>query len=72
MTKPGLGSGALVGGLLTAPLIGLMFLARQIFGLAFVPFELFDWITRIMPGDVVTFGIDLMIDTMLLMGLNVA
>ena len=37
MTKPGLGSGALVGGLLTAPLMGLMFLARQLFGLAFVP-----------------------------------
>jgi len=72
MTKSGLGSGALVGGLLTAPLMGLMFLARQIFGLAFVPFELFDWITRILPGDVVTFGIDLMIDTMLFLGANVA
>ena len=72
MTKPGLGSGALVGGLLTAPLIGLMFLARQLFGLAFVPLELFDWITRILPGDVVTFGIDLMIDTMLFVGANVA
>ena len=72
MTKPGLGSGALVGGLLTAPLIGLMFLARQLFGLAFVPFELVDWITRILPGDVVTFGIDLMIDTMLFVGANVA
>lgn len=72
MTKSGLGSGALVGGLLTAPLMGLMFLARQLFGLAFVPFELFDWITRILPGDVVTFGIDLMIDTMLFLGANVA
>jgi len=57
---------------MTAPLIGLMFLARQLFGLAFVPFELFDWITRILPGDVVTFGIDLMIDTMLFVGANVA
>ncbi len=72
MTRLGVGTGALVGGLLTAPLIGLMFLARQLFGLAFVPFELFDWIARVLPGDVVTFGIDLMIDTMLLTGVNVA
>ena len=72
MTRLGIRTGALVGGLLTAPLIGLMFLARQLFGLAFAPFELFDWITRVLPGDVVTFGIDLMIDTMLFLGVNVA
>jgi len=40
-----------------------MYLAQQLARLPFVPFELFDWITRILPGDVVTFGIDLMIDT---------
>ncbi|MCH8095318.1 MAG: hypothetical protein IH953_12115, partial [Chloroflexi bacterium] len=70
--KPGLGAGALAGLLLTAPLVGLMYLAQQLARLPFVPFELFDWITRVLPSDVITFGIDLMIDTMLLMGLNVA
>lgn len=49
-----------------------MYLAQQLARLPFVPFELFDWITRVLPSDVITFGIDLMIDTMLLMGLNVA
>lgn len=49
-----------------------MYLAQQLARLPFVPFELFDWITRVLPGDVITFGIDLMFDTMLLMGLNVA
>src|SRR5690606_12472746 len=58
--------------ILTAPLIGLMYLAAQLAGLPFLPFDLFDWITRILPGDVVTFGIDTMIDTMLFLGVSVA
>jgi DMSO/TMAO reductase YedYZ molybdopterin-dependent catalytic subunit len=64
--------GLLVGGLLTAPLLGLMVLADQLAGLPFVPFDFFDWITRVLPGPVVTFGIDLMIDAMLLLGVGVA
>lgn len=64
--------GLLVSLLLTAPLIGLMYLANQLAGLPFVPFDLFNWIVRVLPGDLVTFGIDTMIDTMLLLGLDVA
>ena len=67
-----LGYGALAGGLLTAPLVGLLYLADKLGGLPFVPFALFDWIARVLPGPVVTFGIDLMIDGLLLMGLSVA
>ena len=67
-----LGYGALAGGLLTAPLVGLLYLADKMAGLPFVPFALFDWIARVLPGPVVTFGIDLMIDGLLLMGLSVA
>jgi DMSO/TMAO reductase YedYZ molybdopterin-dependent catalytic subunit len=66
------GTGALVGGLLTASMISLMYLANQIAGLPFAPFDLFNWISRMLPGAVITFGIDLMIDTMLLLGINVA
>lgn len=66
------GFGALVGGLLTAPLVGVMYLIDQVAGLPFVPFALFDWITRVLPGPVVTFGIDLMIDAMRLVGMSVA
>ncbi len=72
MKKLGIGTGALIGFLLTAPLIGLMYLAQQVARLPFVPFELFDWITRVLPGDLVTFGIDLMIDSMRLLRINVA
>jgi DMSO/TMAO reductase YedYZ molybdopterin-dependent catalytic subunit len=72
MKKLNLGTGALVGALLTAPLIGVMYLANQLAGLPFVPFDLFDWLTRVLPGPLITFGIDLMIDTMLLLGISVA
>ena len=67
-----LATGALVGGLLTAPLIVLMYLGKQIAGLPFAPFDLFNWIALVLPGAVITFGIDLMIDTMLFLGVNVA
>jgi DMSO/TMAO reductase YedYZ molybdopterin-dependent catalytic subunit len=69
---PGLGFGALAGGLLTAPLIGLMYLVDKLLDLPFVPFALFDWIAREMPGPLVTMGIDLMIDGLRLAGLSVA
>ncbi len=72
MKKLGLAPGALASGLLTAPLIGLMYLLDPLAGLPFVPFALFDWIARVLPGPVVTFGIDLMIDGLLLVGLSVA
>lgn len=64
--------GALVGLLLTAALTAVLYLGNQAAGLPFVPFALFDWITRILPGPVVTFGIDLMIDTMLALNVGVA
>ena len=67
-----LGYGALTGGLLTAPLVGLLYLGDKLVGLPFVPFALFDWIARVLPGPVVTFGIDLMIDGLRLVGLSVA
>jgi DMSO/TMAO reductase YedYZ molybdopterin-dependent catalytic subunit len=66
------GFGALAGGLVTAPLIAVMYLVDQVAGLPFVPFALFDWLARVLPGPVVTLGIDLMIDGMRLVGLNVA
>jgi DMSO/TMAO reductase YedYZ molybdopterin-dependent catalytic subunit len=72
MKKLNLGTGGLVGALLTAPLIGVMYLADQLAGLPFVPFDLFDWLTRVLPGPLITFGIDLMIDTMLWLGVSVA
>ena len=64
--------GAFVGGLLVVPMVALMYLADQWLNLSFAPYDVFDWVARILPGPVVTFGIDLMIDTLNLIGLNVA
>jgi DMSO/TMAO reductase YedYZ molybdopterin-dependent catalytic subunit len=51
----------LIGLLLTASLTGILFAAQRLLGLPFVPFDLFDWTTRLLPGSVVTTGIDLMV-----------
>ena len=67
-----LGVGTLAGGLLTAPLMGIMYLFDEMLGLPFVPFDLFDWMTRVLPGPIVTFGIDLMIDILRQIGVSVA
>jgi DMSO/TMAO reductase YedYZ molybdopterin-dependent catalytic subunit len=72
MNRNSITMGALIGAVITAPLIALMYLGQQILGQTFPPFELFNWISGILPGPVITFGIDLMIDTMLFLGINVA
>ena len=69
---PSIGFGALTGALLTAPLIALMYLVDKLLDLPFPPFALFDWMARVLPGPLVTFGIDLMIDGLRLTGLSVA
>ncbi|HZD10088.1 MAG TPA: molybdopterin-dependent oxidoreductase [Candidatus Binatia bacterium] len=64
--------GAVIGAMLTAPLVALTYLGNRLVGLPFIPFDLFDWVTRVLPGPIVTFGIDTMIDTMRLLGIDVA
>ena len=59
--RPGYLTGALVGAFLTAPLVALFYFGWKALGLPFVPFNLFDWTTRVLPGPVVTFGIDSMV-----------
>ncbi len=61
MRKPGVGTGLVVGALLTAPLVAIFYAGWKLTDLPFVPFHLFDWTTRILPGRVITFGIDTMV-----------
>jgi DMSO/TMAO reductase YedYZ molybdopterin-dependent catalytic subunit len=49
--------GALVGGLLTVSLTALSFLGSQVLGLPFAPFEFFDWLSRVLSGDIIRFTI---------------
>jgi DMSO/TMAO reductase YedYZ molybdopterin-dependent catalytic subunit len=59
--KPRVWHGALAGALLTAPLIAVSYLGWIAAGLPFTPFDLFDWVARVLPGSVVTFGIETMV-----------
>ena len=61
--KPNFWIGALVGGLLTAPLIVIFALAAQLVGTPFVPFDVFDWTSRVLPGPLIEFGIGTMVKT---------
>jgi len=47
----------LVAGVLLAPLLALLYLVTQLTGLPFPPFAMFEWLVRVLPGPVVTFGI---------------
>ena len=70
MKKPGILLGALVGGLLTLPLLALTYVGMQIAGFPFVPFGLFGFIRDNTPGSILTATIDTM--TALFKGLGVA
>jgi hypothetical protein len=59
--RPGLVTGSLVAAMLTAPLIAVFYLAWKVAGLPFVPFDVFDWMTRILPGQVLAAGIGTMV-----------
>ncbi len=72
MKKIGIGIGALVGLLVTAPLVAVLFLGEQAAGLPFVPFDVLDWVPRALPGGMVTFGIDRLVDVLTALGLSVA
>ena len=64
--------GLLTGLLVTFPVMAVMYLAHQVFGAPFAPYDIFNWLSGVLPGPVVTFGIDLIIDTLRFFGMNVA
>ena len=62
LRRPTIWLGALVGAMLTSVLTAVLFLADQVAGLPFIPFDLFDFVSRLLPGPLLTFGIDRMVD----------
>ena len=62
MRRSSLILGALAGLITSLPVMALLYLGQQVAGLAFVPFDLFDLIARVLPGDVITLGIDVIVD----------
>lgn len=58
---PAVWNGVLAAALLTMALIGTLFFGWSVAGLPFVPFDVFDWITRVLPGRLIAFGIGTMV-----------
>lgn len=72
MRKPKLKTAVLLG-LISAPaLIAVSYFGNSLTGLSFLPFDLFDWLTRVLPGSLVTFGIDTLVATLGALGLSVS
>lgn len=53
--------GALIGFFLTAPLLAIMYVGYAAIRLPFAPLDFFDHLARILPGQVITVGIDSMV-----------
>jgi DMSO/TMAO reductase YedYZ molybdopterin-dependent catalytic subunit len=60
----------LLGGLTSLPLIALSYLGQQWAGLPFIPFDLFDWLARVLPGGLITVVIDTMVRIITLLGIG--
>ncbi len=61
MRRPSIFSGALIGGLVSLPLIALSYLGARLAGLPFIAFDLFEWLARVLPGRLVIGSIDTMV-----------
>jgi hypothetical protein len=59
--RPEIFGSLFVGSMLTAALIGIFFFAWRVVGLPFVPFDTFDWLTRLLPGHLIAFSIGTMV-----------
>lgn len=71
MQKSFLPAGIVLGIISSAPLIAFAYLGNALTGLSFAPFDLFDWLARVLPGGLVTLGIDTLVATLRALGLSV-
>lgn len=68
--RPSARLGAIVGAITAPALIAFFLLGQRLSGLAFAPFDVFDALARLLPGGIVTFGIDRLVDVLLFLGLG--
>jgi DMSO/TMAO reductase YedYZ molybdopterin-dependent catalytic subunit len=50
--------GALIGALTAIPVMAVLYLGEQFAMLPFPPFDIFDWLARVLPGNIITIAID--------------
>ena len=63
-------AGAVLGGVTTLPLVALSYLGAQLALLPFFPFDIFDWLARVLPGSVIELGIASMVRFITLLGIG--
>ncbi len=63
-------SGITVGFLISLPWLALMYAGQQLAGLPLVPFDLFEFLARSLPGGIVSLGIELLIQFVSFIGLG--
>jgi hypothetical protein len=69
-SRSGIISGALAGAMLTMTIIAVFFAGWRLADLPFVPFEVFDWMARVLPGRIISFGINSMVSVISSLGLG--
>lgn len=62
-------TGAIAGTLTMLPALALSYLAYRLALLPFLPFDLFDWLARVLPGKIITLGIDAMVTALRAVGI---
>ncbi len=55
-------NGAFAGLLISLPVVAIMAASQQLIGLPFVPFDLFDWMARVLPGGLIRAAIEFMVN----------
>lgn len=70
MVRAPIRTGAWLGLLFTLPLTAVMGLAAAATRVRFPPFDLFEWLTRILPGGVLAWGIETLVATLGALGLD--
>ena len=63
-------TGVIDGALTSLPVMALFYLGQRLAAWPFVPFDLFEWLTRVLPGNVVVAGIDVMVRLITFTGLG--
>ncbi len=61
MKRMGAVRGGFWGGLTAVGVVGLTYLGQRAAGLPFVPFDVFDWLARVLPGSIINLTIDGMV-----------
>ncbi|MGC4118705.1 MAG: molybdopterin-dependent oxidoreductase [Myxococcales bacterium] len=62
--------GAGLGVLTALPVLAILYLGQQWAGLPYVPFLLFEWLTRVLPGRAITAGIEAMVSVISGLGIG--